>query len=125
MKKIISVIMAAILSMSLLTACGGGKVEGTVDVEGKTTIQVAGYDAGLGLEWLKDAAKAFEAKYATESFEDGKEGVAVVVSGCEGADMMITACPLCMYNLVHNAGDDKMPVKYFTELLYQALGLEA
>jgi len=42
-----------------------------------------------------------------------------------GADMVITACPLCMYNLVHNAGDEKLPVKYFTELLYQALGLEA
>ena len=42
-----------------------------------------------------------------------------------GADMMITACPLCMYNLVHNAGDNKLDVKYFTELLYQALGLEA
>jgi len=92
MKRCISVLLGgALLSSSLLmTACGGGKVEGTVDVEGKTTIQVAGYDAGLGLEWLKDAAKAFEAKYATESFEDGKEGVAVVVSGCEGADMMIT-----------------------------------
>ena len=87
MKRCISVLLGgALLSSSLFTtACGGGRVEGTVDVEGKTTIQVAGYDAGLGLEWLKDAAKAFEAKYATKSFEDGKEGVAVVVSGCEGA----------------------------------------
>jgi len=42
-----------------------------------------------------------------------------------GAEMMITACPLCMYNLVQNAGDAKLPVKYFTELLYEALGLEA
>ena len=40
-----------------------------------------------------------------------------------GADEIITACPLCMYNLAHNAGDTKVPVKYFTELLYQALGL--
>ena len=50
---------------------------------------------------------------------------AIVKSAKEaGAEMMITACPLCMYNLVHNAGDEKLPVKYFTELLYQALGLE-
>ena len=50
----------------------------------------------------------------------------IVASAKEaGADMMITACPLCMYNLVHNAGENKLPVKYFTELLYQALGLEA
>ena len=41
-----------------------------------------------------------------------------------GADMMITACPLCMYNLAHNATEHVLPVKYFTELLYQALGLE-
>ena len=40
-----------------------------------------------------------------------------------GADEIITACPLCMYNLAHNAGNAKLPVKYFTELLYQALGL--
>ena len=41
-----------------------------------------------------------------------------------GAQMIITACPLCMYNLDTNAGDKKLPVKYFTELLAQALGLK-
>ena len=90
-KKSISVLLGGVLLSSTLlaTACGG-QVEGAVEVAGKTTIQVAGYDAGLGLEWLREAAKEFEAKYATHSFEEGKEGVAVVVSGCEGADMMIT-----------------------------------
>ena len=48
----------------------------------------------------------------------------ILASAAEaGADEIITACPLCMYNLAHNAGDTKIPVKYFTELLYQALGL--
>ena len=48
----------------------------------------------------------------------------ILASAAEaGADEIITACPLCMYNLAHNAGDAKVPVKYFTELLYQALGL--
>lgn len=41
-----------------------------------------------------------------------------------GAEMIITACPLCMYNLDANAGEAKLPVKYFTELLAQALGVE-
>ena len=41
-----------------------------------------------------------------------------------GAEMIITACPLCMYNLDANATEHKLPVKYFTELLYQALGIE-
>ncbi len=38
-----------------------------------------------------------------------------------GADMLITACPLCLYNLSQN-GD--MPVYYFTELLAEALGVK-
>lgn len=40
-----------------------------------------------------------------------------------GADMLITACPLCMYNLTKNT-DGSTPVKYFTELLAEALGLK-
>ncbi len=41
-----------------------------------------------------------------------------------GAELIITACPLCMYNLDVNGKENKLPVKYFTELLYRALGLE-
>ena len=40
-----------------------------------------------------------------------------------GAEMLITACPLCMYNLKHNANNG-LPVFYFTELLAEALGLK-
>lgn len=40
-----------------------------------------------------------------------------------GADRMITACPLCMYNLKTN-GSGKLPVYYFTELLAEALGIK-
>ena len=40
-----------------------------------------------------------------------------------GAGEFITACPLCAYNLVANAGEDKLPVSYFTEVLAEALGL--
>ncbi len=36
-----------------------------------------------------------------------------------GAEELVTACPLCLYNL-----RGAMPVTYFTELLTQALGLE-
>ncbi|MCD7737142.1 MAG: CoB--CoM heterodisulfide reductase iron-sulfur subunit B family protein [Lachnospiraceae bacterium] len=41
-----------------------------------------------------------------------------------GADMLITACPLCMYNLKKN-GTGELPVYYFTELLAEALGVRA
>ena len=37
-----------------------------------------------------------------------------------GAEMLVTACPLCQYNL---SRQEKLPVIYFTELLAYALGL--
>ena len=39
-----------------------------------------------------------------------------------GADMVITACPLCKYNLQKSGCD--VPVVYFTELLAEALGVK-
>lgn len=41
----------------------------------------------------------------------------------KGAEEVITACPLCLYNLQVNGGDI-LPVKYFTELLAEALGVK-
>ena len=41
----------------------------------------------------------------------------------QGAQMLLTACPLCMYNLKENATDG-LEVKYFTELLADALGVK-
>ncbi len=41
-----------------------------------------------------------------------------------GADSIITACPLCMYNLKSNATESELPILYFTELLAQALGVK-
>ena len=40
-----------------------------------------------------------------------------------GAECLITACPLSLYNLTQNT-DGGLPVRYFTELLAQALGVE-
>ncbi|GHV30072.1 heterodisulfide reductase subunit B [Synergistales bacterium] len=41
-----------------------------------------------------------------------------------GADSIITACPLCLYNLNEN-GTGELPVRYFTELLAEALGVKS
>ena len=41
----------------------------------------------------------------------------------KGAEEVITACPLCLYNLQVNGGGI-LPVRYFTELLAEALGVE-
>jgi heterodisulfide reductase subunit B len=40
-----------------------------------------------------------------------------------GAQVLVTACPLCRYNLEKN-NSKKLPVIYFTELLAQALGVK-
>ncbi len=39
-----------------------------------------------------------------------------------GAEMLVTACPLCRYNL--NLAENGLPVIYFTELLAEALGVK-
>ena len=40
-----------------------------------------------------------------------------------GSDVIVTACPLCLYNLTKNADTD-IPTVYFTDLLAEALGLK-
>lgn len=39
-----------------------------------------------------------------------------------GAEMIVTACPLCKYNL--ERGESSVPVVYFTELLAEAFGVK-
>lgn len=52
-----------------------------------------------------------------------KRSTAVTESAKDmGADFMVTACPLCQYNLTKNS-NDPIPVRYFTEVLAEALGL--
>ena len=53
-----------------------------------------------------------------------KRSEAVLKSAEEkGAEEVITACPLCLYNLKVNGGEI-LPVTYFTELLAEALGVK-
>lgn len=40
----------------------------------------------------------------------------------KGAEMIVTACPLCRYNLIKKGTE--VPVVYFTELLAEALGVK-
>ncbi len=53
------------------------------------------------------------AKSMCKRIKDSAEGF--------GAEMLITACPLCMYNL--NKTEGGISVRYFTELLCEALGI--
>ena len=51
-----------------------------------------------------------------------KSNAVVENAKCAGAEKMVTACPLCRYNLVKSGAD--IPVIYFTELLAEALGVK-
>lgn len=52
-----------------------------------------------------------------------KKSMAVIDNAkAAGADLLITACPLCRYNLMKTGTD--LPVVYFTELLAEALGVK-
>ena len=49
-----------------------------------------------------------------------------IISNAEdfGAEMLVTGCPLCRYNLIKNKKDSNLDVIYFTELLAEALGVK-
>ena len=54
-----------------------------------------------------------------------KKSTAVLDSAvAKGADTVVTACPLCLYNLKKNGAHEELPVVYFTELLAEALGVK-
>ena len=59
-----------------------------------------------------------------ESPETSKRCASAIVENAKaaGAEMIITACPLCKYNLEKSGAD--IPVVYFTELLADALGVK-
>ncbi len=61
---------------------------------------------------------------ALEDKELTKKKATAVSTGAaaKGAEMIVTACPLCKYNLVKN--ESPVPVVYFTELLAEALGIK-
>ena len=55
-------------------------------------------------------------------FAKKKSNAVVENAKMQGAEIIITACPLCKYNLLKNGSD--IPVVYFTELLAEALGIK-
>ena len=61
---------------------------------------------------------------ALEEQESAKQKSQSIVNSAKGkgADLIVTACPLCMYNLNKHCKD--VPVVYVTDLLAQALGIK-
>ena len=61
---------------------------------------------------------------SVESPDAAKKNAMAIIENAKaaGAEMIITACPLCKYNLEKCASD--LPIVYFTELLAEALGVK-
>ena len=61
---------------------------------------------------------------SVESPDAARKNASAIIENAKaaGAEMIITACPLCKYNL-EKCGSD-IPVVYFTELLAEALGVK-
>ena len=61
---------------------------------------------------------------SVESPDAAKKNSLAIIENAKaaGAEMIITACPLCKFNLIKSGAD--IPVVYFTELLAQALGVK-
>ena len=61
---------------------------------------------------------------SVESPEAAKRNSNAIIENAKaaGAEMIVTACPLCKYNLEKSGSD--IPVIYFTELLADALGVK-
>ena len=101
-----------------------GKVMAMDDVENPTIIE--DLIRALGAEPVIYAYRneCCGGYIALESKELAKQKSQKVASNAKdkGAEVIVTACPLCRYNLIKNGSE--VPVVYFTELLAEALGIK-
>ena len=101
-----------------------GKVMGFDDVENPTIIE--DFIRALGAEPViyparNECCGGYIALEAPEAAKKRSNAVSDSAAS-HGAEMIVTACPLCKYNLVKNGSS--LPVIYFTELLAIALGVK-
>ncbi len=59
----------------------------------------------------------------TQSLAEKRSNIILEDAKAHGAEEVVTACPLCLYNLKNNGNVD-IKVSYFTELLAEALGVK-
>lgn len=78
MKKIISIVIALMLTITVFGGCRGGKTDGITIDPNRTQLYVYNYDGGVGSKWLDKVITRFESTYADRSFESGKKGVQVI-----------------------------------------------
>ncbi len=78
--RLLALVLALIMTCGIFAGCDARRNDGGSNDpadSSKTQIYVGYYYAGMGKEWIQQAAAAFEAKYADTSFEEGKKGIQV------------------------------------------------
>ena len=84
MKRLLVPVLSAACLLSAMPFAGcsgtsGGGGNDSIDTS-RTQIYVFNYDGGYGSEWLGEIKKRFEAEHAGISYEDGKQGVQIMVN---------------------------------------------
>lgn len=81
-KKIgaVCVLASVVIGASVaLAACGSGGNNEALDAT-RTQLYVYNYDGGFGSEWLTKAKTRYEALHAEDSYEEGKQGIQIMIS---------------------------------------------
>ena len=86
-RKVISLLMAAVLAVPLCSFFGCAPREQIDDT--KSQLSVLNYNGGVGTDWLYQTAADFEEQYVNTSFEEGKLGVQVHITPTK--DTLITS----------------------------------
>jgi ABC-type glycerol-3-phosphate transport system substrate-binding protein len=81
MKKLISLLLMMVMAITSFGTVGCNREQGQKFDETKSLLNIGVMNAGMGLAWAEEAEKDFEAFYANTVFEDGKQGVDVVIDG--------------------------------------------
>lgn len=79
-KKMLTLALAATVALGSLSAMACKPSGNEDDNSTQSILYVSNYAGGFGSKWMDEIEKRFEAKYADESFEDGKVGVDIKVS---------------------------------------------
>ncbi len=104
-KKIVVLLLVMAITLSFVACFGNGGGDVIEIDDDKTQLYVFSYEGGIGNEWLDAAIKAFEAKYANVSFEEGKMGVQIVPDKQKvGAHSMIDTFPNSTYDVIFSEG---------------------
>ena len=136
-KHFLAFALAVTLSLAFFAGCGN--TPSPIDPK-KTQLYVGVYNGGLGYEWMQEAGKKFETICGETSFEDGKNGVQVMLvpkklqyepgtllpslqTGIETSDLYFTASSTSAAWQYLDGGVTADIAPYLTEKVYTAAGV--